>query len=172
MEAHGPVKSSSKLIKDVHQDATPVLQVADAGHDSRTSEQTLAASRHDALRRYLNRIELAEINHYERVYFFDHTAQRVAPRKDGFNQGYDTIDGVYQCYKHDHIAYRFELLSNLGYGSFGDVLHAYDYKNERDVAIKIVINNENVRSQAFHEAILLEALQPRRQHERCSPTPT
>ena len=97
---------------------------------------------------YLNALELAEIKLYAQVFFFDYTATRSIPSILKSNLGYDTDSGVYKCYKHDHIAYRFELLGKLGHGSFGDVLHAYDHKTERDVAIKIVINSK--KSHVLH----------------------
>ena len=85
-------------------------------------------------------MELEELQRYDRVYFFDDTAQRTIPDPEFANLGYDNNAGAYKCYKHDHIAYRFELLGNLGFGSFGDVMHAYDHKQHCDVAIKIIVN--------------------------------
>ena len=103
------------------------------------------------MHRYLNPTELEEVKQYDHVFYFDHKVQRVLPDAGRTNnQGYDTDKGVYRCYKHDHLAYRYELLNSLGYGSFGDVMHARDHKTKQDVAIKILVNGKK-RPTSFAE---------------------
>jgi len=42
---------------------------------------------------------------------------------------YDDDDGNYKGIKGDHIGYRFEIVSLLGNGSFGNVYKCIDHKN-------------------------------------------
>ena len=118
------------------------------------------------MHQYLNTIELEEVRQYDRVHYFNHKAQRVLPDASRVNNntGYDTDSGVYKCFKHDHIAYRYELLSSLGHGSFGDVMHARDHKTKQDVAIKILVTRKKQRnpSLADQEVKILSRLSGRR----------
>ena len=41
---------------------------------------------------------------------------------------YDDEEGNYKGIKGDHIAYRFEIMSLLGNGSFGNVFKVFDHK--------------------------------------------
>ena len=43
---------------------------------------------------------------------------------------YDDKSGNYKAIKGDHISYRYEILSLLGTGSFGNVLKVYDHKQK------------------------------------------
>ena len=44
-----------------------------------------------------------------------------------FNFGFDNQHGDYKYQFNDHIAYRYELIKELGKGSFGVVLKAFDH---------------------------------------------
>lgn len=57
---------------------------------------------------------------------------------------------------HDHIAYRYEVLSSLGKGSFGQVMKGYDYKTNTMKAIKIIRNKKRFHQQALIEVKILE----------------
>ena len=59
---------------------------------------------------------------------------------------------------HDHIAFRFEVLSVLGRGSFGQVMKVYDYKTNQAVACKIIRNKKRFHHQALVEVKILETL--------------
>ena len=39
---------------------------------------------------------------------------------------------------HDSIAYRYEIISQLGFGSFGKVYKAFDHKKKEYIALKII----------------------------------
>ena len=97
----------------------------------------------------------------DHISYFDPSAQRILPNPAlPDNMGYDTDKGFYKCYRHDHIAYRYELLSTLGHGSFGDVVYAFDHDEYQNVAIKILSNKRSGRGKSNkHEAMILELLQ-------------
>ena len=44
------------------------------------------------------------------------------------NHGFDNADGSYKQIKHDHINYRYEIIEELGSGSFGNVVKVIDHK--------------------------------------------
>lgn len=70
----------------------------------------------------------------------------------------DDEHGDLKVYTHDHIAYRYEVLSIIGKGSFGQVFKAYDHKNKEEVALKIVKSKTKYTSQAVIEARILNQL--------------
>jgi len=53
------------------------------------------------------------------------------------NRGYDSERGDYKVTSRDHIAYRYEILSTLGKGSFGQVHKCLDHKNADLCGIKV-----------------------------------
>lgn len=61
-----------------------------------------------------------------------------SPLPDELLPVFDDSENFYRVIKHDHIAYRFEVLSVLGKGSFGQVVLAMDHMNGKQVAIKII----------------------------------
>ena len=42
----------------------------------------------------------------------------------------------------DHIAYRYEVLEEIGQGSFGRVLKCRDHKTKQLVAMKVIANDQ------------------------------
>ncbi|KAA0188102.1 Dual specificity tyrosine-phosphorylation-regulated kinase 2, partial [Fasciolopsis buskii] len=71
---------------------------------------------------------------------------------------FDDSENFYRVIKHDHIAYRFEVLSVLGKGSFGQVVLAMDHMNGKQVAIKIIRTEARFTRQAREEIRILEEL--------------
>ena len=51
----------------------------------------------------------------------------------------------------DHLVYRYEILDQLGTGSFGQVVKAYDHKCRQYVAIKIIRNKKRL-DQRFYKS--------------------
>ena len=74
--------------------------------------------------------------------------------KDGI---YDK-DYRYSFVINDHINFRFEILSKLGSGAFGDVLKVYDHKKNKARAIKIIKNKSNFNNAVKMEIELLQKL--------------
>jgi dual specificity tyrosine-phosphorylation-regulated kinase 2/3/4 len=51
---------------------------------------------------------------------------------------YDDEEGNYKGIRGDHIFYRYEVLSLLGNGSFGNVLRCFDHKLQKECALKML----------------------------------
>jgi len=125
--------------------------------DARPLEPNAALKRYG---RVLTSFEKTEILAYPEVHFVGPTAQKVraAQKNGGANYGYDNENGRYIVAKNDHIAYRYEVLSTLGHGSFGDVVKVYDHKKRCHVALKIIRNEQRFHDQAKEEIKILEHL--------------
>lgn len=74
------------------------------------------------------------------------------------NAGYDDNRGEYQATPGDHIAYRYEIVSLLGQGSFGQVLKCVDHGTGSAVALKIIRNKRRFQRQAQVEVSILSTL--------------
>lgn len=103
--------------------------------------------------------EHQEIFGYPQIYFIGANAKKHygvigAPS----NCGYDDENGSYLHVPHDHIAYRYEMLKVIGKGSFGQVVRAYDHKNQQHVALKMVRNEKRFHRQAQEEIRILDHL--------------
>ncbi|EDQ89105.1 uncharacterized protein MONBRDRAFT_32541 [Monosiga brevicollis MX1] len=109
--------------------------------------------------RYLTAFEEQEIQAYQQIWYVGQLARKInASEGKGPNCGYDDDKGRYKCIKHDHIAYRYEILKGLGKGSFGDVVKAYDHKTKQHRAVKIIRNERRFHRQAQVEVKVLELL--------------
>ncbi|KAI9362970.1 kinase-like domain-containing protein [Zopfochytrium polystomum] len=75
-----------------------------------------------------------------------------------FNGGYDDARGDYYLTNRDHIAYRYEVISLLGKGSFGQVVKCYDHKKKINVALKIIRNKKRFEKQGMVEVKVLDRL--------------
>ncbi|ORY49078.1 kinase-like protein [Rhizoclosmatium globosum] len=75
-----------------------------------------------------------------------------------FNQGYDDSRGDYYWTAHDHIGYRYECISLLGKGSFGQCLKCFDHKTKTIVAVKIIRNKKRFEKQGVVEVKVLDRL--------------
>lgn len=74
------------------------------------------------------------------------------------NFGFDDDKGDYRIIIGDHIAYRFEIKSILGQGSFGQVIKVYDHKDNKELALKIIKNRPRFHQQALEEIEILSYL--------------
>lgn len=75
-----------------------------------------------------------------------------------YNSGYDDSRGDIYLTKHDHVGYRYEIISLLGKGSFGQVCRCYDHKHKTQVAIKIIRNKSRFEKQGLVEVKVLNTL--------------
>lgn len=118
---------------------------------------------------YMTNHEKKEITMFPRIYFIGkrgikkrtpHTAT-IYTGPDGFDAklcGFDDNNGSYLPVMHDHIAYRYEVLKTIGKGTFGIVLHAHDHKERKDVALKVIRNQQRFHNQAKEEIKILTKL--------------
>lgn len=77
--------------------------------------------------RNLTVYEHKEIIHYKSVYFLGTYADKVVPCP---KSGYD-IEGTYRTVINDHIAYRYEIISLIGEGTYSQVFSAIDHKEKQ-----------------------------------------
>lgn len=68
---------------------------------------------------------------------------------------FNDSDNFYRIIQHDHIAYRYEILSLLGKGSFGQVVSAYDHMKGCKVALKIIRTEPRFTRQVSFVFLLL-----------------
>jgi dual specificity tyrosine-phosphorylation-regulated kinase 2/3/4 len=110
----------------------------------------------------LTSVELEEIRTFKEIFFVgqnvDKDARASAEGATAQNGGYDDERGDYLVINHDHLAYRYEVMSLLGRGSFGQVLQCKDHKTGRYVAIKLIRNKRRFHHQALVEVKILENL--------------
>jgi dual specificity tyrosine-phosphorylation-regulated kinase 2/3/4 len=117
--------------------------------------------------RFLSRYERREILEYDEVYFLGIAATKIdAPVTDGANFGYDDERGDYCVVKGDHIAFRYEVVGELGKGSFGQVLKVQDHKKGTQCALKIIRNKKRFHQQATVEIRILDHLRSRDPEDR------
>ncbi|CAG7717335.1 unnamed protein product [Allacma fusca] len=129
---------------------------------SRTKFKTTPASPDQVIKMYQTRLtpyEISEIQNYPQVYFIGLGAKK-RPGVVGSpnNNGYDDNQGSYIHVQHDHVGYRYEVLKVIGKGSFGQVVKAFDHKNNVHVALKMVRNEKRFHRQAQEEIRILEHL--------------
>ncbi|KAJ3120195.1 Dual specificity tyrosine-phosphorylation-regulated kinase 2 [Nowakowskiella sp. JEL0407] len=86
--------------------------------------------------------------------------EKTPPGKEPevFNYGYDDSRGDYYLTPRDHIGYRYEIVSLLGKGSFGQVVKCFDHKEKRHVALKIIRNKKRFEKQGTVEVKVLDKM--------------
>jgi hypothetical protein len=109
---------------------------------------------------HLSPFEQNEIQGYPEVYFVgQHVKKHQAmPDAPALNYGYDDERGDYKSVIGDHLAYRYEVLEELGRGSFGQVVKCYDHKTASTVAVKLIRNKRRFYAQAKTEVKILSDL--------------
>ena len=107
----------------------------------------------------LSNYELSEVLDYPQIYYVGTGGQKIRNTSvNKPNHGYDDERGDYSMVMHDHIGYRYEVIGELGKGSFGQVVKVYDYKTQTVCALKIIRNKKRFHQQALIEVKLLEHL--------------
>jgi len=151
--------STSTLSKT--QSLNPVSPSSTSSTKCTTTNTTTIMTPSIALKLYINELTLAEqseILDYTQIFFTGSTNKKVKFNPNLPNNGYDNEEGEYRVVDHDHIAYRFEIISNLGQGSFCQVVKVYDHKTTQFVACKILKNQKRFHNQALTEIKILEYL--------------
>ncbi|KAJ3236962.1 Dual specificity tyrosine-phosphorylation-regulated kinase [Chytriomyces hyalinus] len=126
----------------------------------------------------LSPFELHEVYQYPHIYFAGamgvdkigttrrRTGASGAPKdtltkedlENVYNNGYDDSRGDYYFTPHDHIGYRYECITILGKGSFGQVAKCFDHKTKSIVALKIIRNKKRFEKQGTVEVKVLDRL--------------
>ena len=125
---------------------------------SLTPSETL---KHPLLSALLTPFEQSEILEFSHVYFVGSISQRekiAGLPHTANNNGYDDERGDYRLQLGDHLEYRYEALSVLGKGSFGQVVKCFDHKKDMLVALKVIRNKKRFHHQALVEVRILEHL--------------
>lgn len=121
----------------------------------------------DAAKRYaqfLTPFEEKEIFEFPDIYYVGNRANKQDPDpEDEFNQGLDDDTNNYKLIVGDHLAYRFEIISLFGAGAFGQVAKCYDHKSKTPVAVKVIVNTQQMHEQGQIEAQILSKLSCREQ---------
>lgn len=100
----------------------------------------------------LTEYEIVEIATVKSVYF---TGKEGITK---FTDRFCSKKGLYRGLAGDHIKYRYEIIRELGRGSFGIVFHCWDHKKSEEVAIKIIKNKPKYREAGNFESILLDQI--------------
>eukprot|EP01060_Flectonema_neradi_P022778 TRINITY_DN3099_c2_g1_i1.p1 TRINITY_DN3099_c2_g1~~TRINITY_DN3099_c2_g1_i1.p1 ORF type:complete len:520 (+),score=57.78 TRINITY_DN3099_c2_g1_i1:54-1613(+) len=135
-------------------------RISGAASVSAPMSAAAALTKYDAI---LSSYERTEILEYKNIYYTGSPSKIYAPTREGANHGYDDERGDYTIVPKDHLIYRYEIMSGLGRGSFGQVVKCLDHKTGRMVAIKIVRNKRKFHKQALIEIRLLQHL---RKHDK------
>ena len=112
----------------------------------------------DSLYGTLNDYEKVEILEYREVFFTGTKDNKLFPDFDSKNMGYDGENGNYRMIKGDHLAYRYEIVSLIGQGTFGVVCECFDHKVKTGVSVKIIRNKKAFNKQAMTEIKILKAI--------------
>jgi len=70
----------------------------------------------------------------------------------------DDAKGFYKPIVSDHLAYRYEIIENLGKGSFGQVFKCFDHRSKEYLAVKVIRNKKRFSTQAKIEIRILKDL--------------
>jgi len=118
----------------------------------------------------LSGYEQGEILDYPQVWYLGHAAHKLmtAPASNVNNYGYDDERGDYNVMLRDHIGYRYEIVSPLGKGSFGQVVKCFDHKNNSVTALKLIRNKKRFHHQALVEVKLLQYCKERDPHDQAN----
>lgn len=108
----------------------------------------------------LSEYERKEVLEYPNVYCIGSQSSKKRATLDNptNNYGYDDERGDYNIVVGDHLAYRYEVVGNLGKGSFGQVLNCRDHCTGQSVAVKIIRNKKRFHHQALVEIKILDNL--------------
>jgi dual specificity tyrosine-phosphorylation-regulated kinase 2/3/4 len=104
----------------------------------------------------LTNYEESEVLEYKQIYYLGQKARKPRTDLNAINFGYDDERGDYSIVQGDHFAYRYEIISILGQGSFGLVCKCLDHKTHEIVAIKVIRNKKRFHQQGIVEVKVLQ----------------
>ena len=109
----------------------------------------------DVIKEYralLSPFEIKEIQTYEVIYYLNQSSTK------GKSQQYETLNGDYLLRKGDQIAYRYEILSTLGRGTYGVVAKCKDHKTNEIIALKVIKNRISYHQRGLIEISILQKI--------------
>ena len=152
-------KKSNLLRTSTHSKRSKIFQIKDKIFNSSDKRVNIPNGIPIALflkdfRTELIDLELSEILGYKVIYYWGDNEVKV--QKAAKYKTCDDESGNLLLFKGDHIAYRYEIVKILGYGSFGQVCECVDHKDESRVAVKIIKSPKNFSLQAESEIRILK----------------
>ncbi|OMJ80699.1 hypothetical protein SteCoe_18997 [Stentor coeruleus] len=108
--------------------------------------------------KHLTYYEQSEILNYKNIFYIALGINKLEANPTEPNNGFDDQRNDLVLIKNDHIQYRYEILDILGKGSYGQVIKAYDHKEKKLIALKIIRNLQCIISQAKIEIQILYKL--------------
>ena len=113
---------------------------------------------------HLTDYEKKEILDYSKVYYFGKikdsheskaTLQQTSPKgtTTTTQSTFTDSNGMYRHSPHDHLAYRYEVMSLLGKGGFGQVLKTYDHKRKMFTAVKMIKSGSKYYKMVGHTSV-------------------
>ena len=114
-----------------------------------------------ALERYgqdLTDYEKQEIADFQLIYYLSKGDLKTISDPNLPNMGFDDDRGDLLIAPNTHIAYRFQVQTTLGKGSFGQVVRCIDHKRKEEIALKILRNKRRFHQQGAIEVKVLETL--------------
>lgn len=108
--------------------------------------------------KFLTYYEQCEILNYKNIYHIAAGINKLEANPQEINNGFDDERNDLILIKNDHLFYRYEVLEILGRGSYGQVIKAYDHKEKKLIALKIIRNLSCIIHQAKIEIQILYKL--------------
>lgn len=107
----------------------------------------------------LTSYEMKEIDRFEEIYYLGQYSKKIQPKNTpNNNYGYDDSTHHLKIIIGDHFAYRFEIKSIFGKGAFGEVICCLDHKTHKQVALKVIVNTQQMQQQGRVEVSILQHL--------------
>jgi dual specificity tyrosine-phosphorylation-regulated kinase 2/3/4 len=103
-----------------------------------------------------SKMNLTYITNNEDQQNMSSTGANVNNHKPEEDHVYDDEEGNYILRVGDHINYRYEILTELGRGSFGQAIKCFDYKTKSNVCVKMLKSKKKFQRQAKIEIKILE----------------
>lgn len=108
--------------------------------------------------KHLTIFEQGEILTHRCIYYIAPGVVKLDADLREKNYGFDSDRNDLVLIKSDHISYRYEVLEIIGRGSYGQVIKAFDHKERKLIAIKIIRNLPCIVQQAKIETQVLYRL--------------